>query len=233
MHDIARYLQIGICAGGSLLAQSARAQEPPVPERGERAAQILAALGERVHDERVMGALSGIGLGLAATGTGLLVDLEYDISWGETVWIVGGVNVVSGILSLFNDTPIEEFAAEWHAGSSEALETAWRDKAEGERAGRQAFGVICLGIGVVSMGGGAAVVAGVGDLERHDRAEWSALAFIGGGAFVTLGALTLTMKGNFEQGYELAYPSAPSVPQLNVGFAPTPGGGALRLGGQF
>jgi hypothetical protein len=212
-------------------APAAAASESVGPSPAtQHAAAVLQKLGKQEQHDRIVGSSLSIALGTAAIGTGLLVDRQYDQSYGEVLWITGLLGVGGGLLGLVMRGPMQRFAEEWHSDPSPALQSAWHIKAEEGRSSRKLLGVINLVIGGAGVASGALLLAGAGDLNRSDQADLATLAFLGGGLFVSAGIAGLTLESNFERGYGLAYPApASALPPLHIGFAPARGGGSLQL----
>lgn len=211
---------------------------PTMASAPDHPALILQQLSESAREDRLVSAWLGTSLGVAATGVGLLVDSEYDASYGQTVWILGLISLTGGLIEFLMPSPLERFAAEWGTGSPNytpaALEAAWREEADAARSGRHVAGVIGLSLGGLGLGAGALVLAGVGDYDRSKEAELATISLLGGAGFATLGALAFVVKSPLERQYLLAYPNAAvsSLP-LDVALVPTRGGGALQVMGSF
>lgn len=217
-----------------------RAKDPSVQAGGQAAyaAALLEELGRKEADDRMVMAWTSVALGAAATGAGLLADYEYDASYGEAVWILGLLSVAGGLSNFVFRGPMEQFAAEHGPGSPHyspaALEAAWREKADEARTGRKIASVIAMGLGVAGIAAATAVVAGAGDLDDGDKAEWSVIGYVGGTAFATAGVMAWFVESPMERHYHLAYRAA-STPSahLGLGVSPVRGGAAVQLGGVF
>jgi hypothetical protein len=196
----------------------------------QHAAAVLQKLGKQEQHDRIIGSSLSVALGTAAIGAGLLVDRQYDQSYGEVLWITGLLGVGGGLLGLVMRGPMQRFAEEWRSDPSPALQSAWRLKAEQGRSSRKLLGVINLVIAGAGIASGALLLAGAGDLNRSDQANLATLAFLGSGLFASAGIASLTLESRFERGYGLAYPAlARGLSPLHIGFAPARGGGSLQL----
>jgi hypothetical protein len=222
-----------------LLSVSAGAAEPPVTHEASpgaddrRAAAVLAALGEQAGELKTVGSWSTVILGGALTTAGILVDSRYDTTYGRALWVGGLGLIAGGLTSLFVRPPIETFADEM-GPSPAGLASKWRARAEQARSRRETLGVIELAIGFVGAGAATILAAGVGDLSRHDRAEWITLTALASGSGFASGLYRLVVPSDIENGYAVAYPALnAAATTINVGIAPLPNGGTLQLQASF
>jgi hypothetical protein len=211
----------------------------PAPVADDRAAAVLDELAAHAGAQRRVGSVALLGVGAVSVGAGLLSEHEYDSSFGKALWIGGASAMGLGLLGLLFSGEMERFAAEQAAlgpgQTPEALESAWRQRAEAARSKRKRGAVFNLCIGAAGIGTGVALAAGVGDLSKEDKADWVTLALVGGGAFVASGSAALVLKSEMEKGFELAYPTAARSPsaRLEVGPLALPSGGGLQAFGSF
>jgi hypothetical protein len=220
---------------------------PPVAaeERPERqasnpdhAASVLDGFAEAAHRARLLTGYTVLGLGVTATGIGLIADLEYDKSYGSTLWIAGAGGIVGSVLGLLGSSAIERFAEDHGAGapgySPEGLEAAWRARIESERSKRKTVSIIGMGIGAAFLGASGALLAGVGDMDRSERGRLVVTTGLLGGANLSGGLVTLLIESDLERAFERAYGTGDvSSVGIHVGVAPVGGGGALQMGGTF
>ena len=91
-----------------------------------------------------------------------------------------------------------------------------------------------MGLGALSIGGGAAIAAGLGDLDRTAKQDWTTVLVVFGGALIGQGLLSLLVESPFETSYRTAYGSDSSVHEaLSLNIAPTLGGAAVSLHAAF
>jgi hypothetical protein len=84
------------------------------------------------------------------------------------------------------------------------------------------------------MGGGAAIAAGLGDLERPAKQDWTTVLVVFGGALIGQGVVSLLVESPFETSYRTAYGTDSSAHEaLSVNIAPTVGGAAVSLHAAF
>jgi hypothetical protein len=176
-------------------------------------------------------ALMLTGAGLVAGG--LLADLEYEESYGETFWIGGVIVMVSGGISIFKHGKLEALAAQVGDGSPVELMHTWGEEARFAKTARQIGGVVLLGLGVAAGTAGGLIAAGVGDLDEQPKRDWSVALLVGSGGLFGGGVASLIVESPIEEGYRAAYGESAEASTVTVGIAPAPGGGTVSLLGRF
>jgi hypothetical protein len=84
------------------------------------------------------------------------------------------------------------------------------------------------------IGGGAAIGAGLGSMEREAKQDWMTTLVVFGGAMMGGGLTSLIVESPFEASYRIAFGSDPSEGQpVMLSIAPTVGGAALSLRTRF
>jgi hypothetical protein len=172
------------------------------------------------------------GSGLLAGG--LLADLEYEASYGESLWIGGLIVMVSGGVSMFKPGKLEGMAEQFGDGRSpDELRSVWQDEAKATKRARQIGGGVLLGLGVVAGTAGSLVAAGVGDADEQPKRDWSVALLLASGGLFAGGVASLLVESPIEEGYRAAYGESAEGPPVTVGIAPAPGGGTVSLLGRF
>jgi len=199
-------------------------------------ASVLDQFARGAYHSRITAAWWTIGGGAVFATTGLLSvsSGEHDVG-DHVLWIGGTLWVVEGIANLFLPSDLEMLDRQSGGGTPgytpDALDVAWKAKAEQARTLRHVSGITSLTLGAGSLTAGALLAGGVGDLSGSDRTAWSIASFVAGGAVTLAGVVTLLRPSDMEKGYHLAFPN-PSV-RADVALAPVPGGGTLQLFGTF
>lgn len=207
---------------------SARAQEPQSPKR------VLVQLAEQERAARHASAYSMIIGGAATITAGLVADFAYDRGYGRVIWIVGAAAELGGLMSLLIARPFERMAHEADAWSPSQLQSEWSRQALTARKARHIGGVFGLGLGALAIGAGAVIAAGVGDMEREPKQDWTTTLVVFGGALMGGGVTSLLVESPFESSYRIAYGSEPGETQpVSLSVAPTLGGAALSLRASF
>lgn len=207
---------------------SARAQEPQSPKR------VLVQLAEQERAARHASAYSMIIGGAATITAGLVADFAYDRGYGRVIWIVGAAAELGGLMSLLIARPFERMAREADAWSPSQLQSEWSRQALTARKARHIGGVFGLGLGALAIGAGAVIAAGVGDMEREPKQDWTTTLVVFGGALMGGGVTSLLVESPFESSYRIAYGSEPGeTPPVSLSVAPTLGGAALSLRASF
>lgn len=210
-----------------LPAESARADAPRVEVADDPAVRsVLRAHAVHARRSRQIGGVTLLVAGAATAGAGLLADLEYDQEYGKVLWIGGAALGVSGLLSLFKTSPMEALEAESAAMSPASLHANWAAMADAARRARKISGVVGMSLGVIAGGAGGLIAAGVGDMERGAKQDWSIALISVGGALLGSGLTSFLVDSDVEVGYRAAYGSEPGKMQLSFGLSPTPGGAA-------
>jgi hypothetical protein len=225
--------------GAAWLSATASAAEPAFtgePARAsddQRASAVLATLGKQAGEIQTVGGWSRVIAGVALTTTGIVVDSEYDASYGPAFWITGVALIAGGLTSLLARPPIEAFADE--VGPSPAgLEATWRARASEAKSRRKTLGIVELGVGVAGATAATILAAGAGNLSREDRSQWVALTALASGSGFANGLYRLLVESDIETGYAVAYPATSAAARkVDVGVAPLPNGGAVQLQATF
>jgi len=214
-----------------LCAPHVRAQDQSAPPDAKR---VLLQLAEHERSARYASAYSMFIGGAAAISAGLIADFAYDRGYGRVVWIAGAVIEVGGVVSLLVTQPFERMAAEADAWSPSQLQSEWSRRALTARQARKIGGVVGLSLGALAIGGGAAIAAGLGDMEREPKQDWTTTLIVFGGAMMGGGVTSLLVESPFEASYRVAYGSEPGETEpVKLSVAPMPGGAALSLRGSF
>jgi MFS family permease len=216
-----------LCGATHVSAQS-------TPQDASLAKRVLVQLSETERSARYASAYSMFIGGAAAVTAGLVADLSYDRGYGRVLWIVGAAASVGGVVNLLVAHPFERMAREAEAWSPEQLKSEWSRRALAARQARQIGGYIGLGLGALVIGGGAAIAAGLGDVEREAKQDWTTTLVVFGGAMMGGGLTSLLVESPFESSYRIAFGSDPSEGQpVMLSIAPTVGGAALSLRASF
>jgi hypothetical protein len=214
-----------------LCAPHVRAQEQAPPPDAKR---VLLQLAEQERSARYANAYSMFIGGAAAISAGLIADLAYDRGYGRVIWVVGAVAEVGGVVSMLVMQPFERMASEAEAWSPTQLQSEWSRRALTARQTRKIGGVVGLSMGALAIGGGAAIAAGLGDMEREPKQDWTTTLIVFGGAMMGGGVTSLLAESPFEAGYRAAYGSEPGETEpVKLSVAPMPGGAAVSLRGSF
>jgi len=213
------------------VAPRASAQDQPATPDAKR---VLVQLAEHERSARHAGAYSMFIGGAAAVTAGLIADFGYDRGYGRVVWIVGAVAGLGGVVNLLMAQPFERMAAEADAWSPSQLQSEWSRRALTARKARKIGGIVGLSLGALAIGGGAAIAAGLGDMERESKQDWTTTLVVFGGAMMGSGVTSLLVESPFESSYRIAYGSEPGETEpVMLSIAPTPGGAALSLRASF
>jgi MFS family permease len=195
---------------------------------------VLLQLAETERSARFASAYSLFISGAAAITAGLVADLVYDRGYGRVVWIFGAVAGAGGVVNLLMAHPFERMAREAEGWSPSQLQSEWERRALIARNTRKVGGVVGLSLGGLIIGAGAAVAAGMGDLDREAKQDWTATLIVLGGAVTGGGLTSLLVESPFESSYRIAYGSEPSEDgPVTLSVGPTMGGAALSLHGRF
>jgi MFS family permease len=214
-----------------LCAPHVRAQDQPAPPDAKR---VLLQMAEQERSARYASAYSMFIGGAAAISAGLIADFAYDRGYGRVIWIVGAVAEVGGVVNLLVTQPFERMAGESEAWSPSQLQSEWSRRALTARKARKIGGVVGLSLGALAIGGGAAVAAGLGDMAREPKQDWTTTLIVFGGAMMGGGVTSLLVESPFEASYRVAYGSEPGETEpVKLSVAPMPGGAALSLRGSF
>jgi hypothetical protein len=222
-------------------APSVRAQEstmsPPSAAASlddANARRVLVLLAEHGRSSRVANAYSMFIGGAAAITAGIVADSVYDRSYGRPLWIIGALAEVGGVLNLFVPSMYERMAHEAEQLSADQLQKQWLQRALAARSARRIGGVVGLGLGVVSIAGGAAVAAGLGEMERATKQDWTTVLSVFGGALMGQGLVSLLVESPFETSYRTAYGRDLAAHEaLSLNIAPTVGGASVSLRSTF
>lgn len=190
-------------------------------------------LSEREDAARVAGAYSMFISGAAAITAGLVADIAYDRSYGKPLWIFGALVEVGGVLSLVRTGTFEQLASDAAGYTAEQLQSEWSRRALLVRQGRKIGGVASLVLGALTIGTGGAIAAGLGDLNREPKQDWTTGLIALGGGIMGSGLVSLLVESPLESSYRAAYGSDPDGSSLALNVAPTPGGAALSLRASF
>jgi MFS family permease len=209
-------------------APQARAQEQPDAKR------VLLQLAEQQRSARYASAYSMFIGGAAAITAGLIADFSYDRGYGRVIWIVGAAAELGGVVNLLVAQPFERMAREAEAWSPSQLQSEWSRRALTARKARKIGGVVGLSLGVLAIGAGAAIAAGLGDMNREPKQDWTTTLIVFGGAMMGGGVTSLLVESPFESSYRIAYGSEPGeTAPVMLSVAPTLGGAALSLRASF
>jgi hypothetical protein len=232
-----------LTASGAARAQDegddARGFSAPVDEQPAAAEAVLEGLATHANAARQVGGVSLLVVGSVSLGAGLLAEHAYEASYGQILTIAGALSLGGGIASLLFAGPMEKLAAESGPSSPgytpQGLRAAWRAQAQAAQLQRTVGGIINIALGVAGLGTGAVLAAGVGDLDRGEKADYVTTAFVAGGAFLSGGIATLLLESDLERGFDLAYPSEAGMAglRLDFGVAVLPSGGAVQVVGSF
>jgi MFS family permease len=202
--------------------------------QGTDAMRALVQLAESERSARYASAYSLFIGGAAAIAAGLVADLVYERGYGRAVWIFGAVAEVGGVVNLFMAHPFERMAREAEGWSPSQLKSEWARRALIARNTRKVGGVVGLSLGALVIGAGAAVAAGMGDLSREAKQDWTTTLIVFGGAVTGGGLTSLLVESPFESSYRIAYDSEPSEEDsLTLRVGPTLGGAAVSLHAHF
>jgi hypothetical protein len=219
-----------LCAATHVSAQNS----PSLPQDASHPKRVLVQLSETERSARFASAYSMFIGGAAAVTAGLVADLSYDRGYGRVIWIVGAAAGLGGIVNLLVAHPFERMAGEAQAWSPEQLKSEWSRRALAARKARQIGGYIGLGLGALVIGGGAAIAAGLGSMEREAKQDWGTTLVVFGGAMMGGGLTSLLVESPFEASYRVAFGSDPSEGQpVMLSIAPTVGGAALNVSARF
>ncbi|HTU62657.1 MAG TPA: hypothetical protein VMF89_29550 [Polyangiales bacterium] len=212
-------------------APHARAQEQPAPPDAKR---VLLQMAAQERSARHANAYSMFISGAAAITAGLVADFAYDRGYGRVVWIAGAIVEVGGVVNLLVSQPFERMANEADGWSPSQLQSEWSRRALAARGARKIGGVVGLSLGALAIGGGAAIAAGLGDMEREPKQDWTTTLIVFGGAMMGGGVTSLLVESPFESSYRVAYGAEPGETEtMKLSVAPLPGGAALSLRASF
>ena len=191
-------------------------------------------LADREESGRVAGAYSMFISGAAAITAGVIADAVYDRYYGKPLWIIGTIVEVGGLLSLFRAGTFERLARDADAYTAEQLQSQWSQRALLARKGRKIGGAASLVLGALTIGTGAAIAGGLGDLKGERKQDWTiALVSVGGGVMGS-GLVSLLVESPLESAYRSAYGTEPDgTNPVTLNVAPTLGGAALQLRANF
>lgn len=213
---------------------SAQAQPAAAAESAPDAKRVLSQLAAQERDARYASAYSMFIGGAAAITAGLIADFAYDRGYGRVIWIVGAAAELGGVMNLLVAHPFERMANEADAWTPSQLQSEWSRRALTARKARKLGGVIGLSLGALVIGGGAAIAAGLGDMEREPKQDWTTTMIVFGGAMMGGGVTSLLVESPFESSYRMAYGSEPGETEpVRLSVAPLPGGAALSLRASF
>lgn len=220
-----------LCAAPRASAQDQPAAVAPSTPDAKR---VLLQLAEQERSARYASAYSMFIGGAAAITAGLVADFVYDRGYGRVIWIVGAAAEVGGVVNLLVAQPFERMASEADAWSPSQLQSEWSRRALTARKARKIGGIVGLSLGALAIGGGAAIAAGLGDMEREAKQDWTTTLVVFGGAMMGGGVTSLLVESPYESSYRVAYGSEPGETQpVMLSVAPMPGGAALSLRGSF
>jgi hypothetical protein len=228
MPNLASLLALALLFSTSSLHAQAAAPAEPNPQR------VLRLFAEHERDARRAGGFSLLIGAAAAIPTGLVADRVYDQGYGQVLWIAGTLAAVSGVTSLFLAGPFERLARDAEAFSPSQLESEWSQRARAARLARHIGGVVGISLGVLMIGAGASIAAGLGDLEREPKHDWTTVLIALGGAVAGQGVASLLLESPFESSHRIAYGTEPAAGQaLSVRVGPTLGGAAMSVRASF
>lgn len=214
---------------------SAQASKPtPTAEDATYAKRVLLQLADHERSARIAGAYSMFIGGAAAVSAGLIADFAYDRGYGRVVWIVGAAAGLGGVLNLIMAHPFERMAREAEAWSPSQLQSEWSQRALLARKARKIGGIVGLSLGALVIGGGAAIAAGLGSMEREPKQDWTTTLIVLGGAMMGGGVTSLLVESPFESSYRSAYGAEPDESNaMTLSVAPTLSGAALSFQTSF
>jgi hypothetical protein len=192
----------------------------------------LQVFADQERFERTGGSIAGLIAGAGLVTGGLIADYEYDKSYGTAVWAVGIGVIVGSTLALFVRGPMETLALTHGTAPPDELKRMWATEAIKAQNGRQLAAAMTIGVGVASVGAGAAVAAGLGDFDQESKEDWTTVLILGGAGLVGGGIAALFLETPAEQGYRAAYGHL-SPAAITAGVAPTPGGASFGVSGRF
>ncbi|MBX3187282.1 MAG: hypothetical protein KF819_09710 [Labilithrix sp.] len=203
-------------------AAPALAQElPPPSDDLERLSATLGELSSQSRNYRTWGGIGTIAVGAAVIPAGAVMlgrsSDDGSPAPGLITVSVGAGAVLGGVLLLAVPTlgpagSFESLQQELDEGRAAgrppaeivaAVEAAWREKAETQRALRQVAGGIGIGVGALAVAGGTifAVADPIGDLSRAEQDGFAAAFLASGFLAVVLGFQGLMIEESLESSW--------------------------------
>lgn len=182
---------------------------PPISAALVSARRLLQSTAEQERSVRAASSYSMVISGATLIATGLLAENAYHQSYGKPLWIAGIVLGVGALANLFAPGPFARLAHEAQWLNAEDLQRAWEKEALAARRSRVIGGVVSLSLGAISLGAGAAIGAGLGDMSPGPKEDWTIALLSVGGALAASSVASFLVKSLMESSYHAAYGADP------------------------